>query len=100
MFLCHVLLTCILCTSIQLFEVVSNPDLAKIISWMPHGRAFVVKDPDALVRDVLPIYFSQTKFLSFVRQLNLWGFKRLTRGVQGKAYVSGGFDTPNFLCYC
>ncbi|KAL7503560.1 hypothetical protein ACHAXN_001336 [Cyclotella atomus] len=53
---------------------------------MPHGRAFVVNDPGALVRDVLPNYFNQTKFVSFVRQLNLWGFKRVTRGVTGKTY--------------
>lgn len=52
---------------------------------MPHGRSFIVHDPEALV-DVLPNYFNQTKFLSFVRQLNLWGFKRLTREVRGKAY--------------
>jgi hypothetical protein len=61
---------------------------------MPHGRAFVIKDPDALVKDVLPHYFNQTKFLSFIRQLNLWGFKRLTRGVQGKAYVSSDLAQP------
>ena len=70
----------------QLHEVVSNPELSNIISWLPHGRAFVVHDPDGLVEKVLPYYFSQTKFLSFIRQCNLWGFKRLTRGVEGKVY--------------
>lgn len=70
----------------KLHAVVSNPELAEIITWMPHGRCFVVLNRDALVRDVLPNYFNQTKFVSFVRQLNLWGFKRLTRGVDGKAY--------------
>jgi hypothetical protein len=53
---------------------------------MPHGRCFVVINPDRLVAEVLPRYFNQTKILSFVRQLNLWGFKRLTRGLSGKAY--------------
>jgi hypothetical protein len=70
---------------IRLYEVVSNPELSDIITWMPHGRSIIVHDPDALV-EVLPRYFNQTKFLSFVRQLNLWGFKRLTREVRGKAY--------------
>ena len=53
---------------------------------MPHGRCFLVHEPDRLVAEVLPRYFNQTKILSFIRQLNLWGFKRLTRGVDGKAY--------------
>ena len=53
---------------------------------MPHGRCFAIHDHDALVKEVLPRYFNQTKFVSFIRQLNLWGFKRVTRGVYGKTY--------------
>ncbi|KAL7519164.1 hypothetical protein ACHAWX_003958 [Stephanocyclus meneghinianus] len=53
---------------------------------MPHGRCFVIHQSEVLATEVLPRFFNQTKFLSFIRQLNLWGFKRLTRGVDGKAY--------------
>ena len=35
---------------------------------------------------VLPRFFKQTKYLSFTRQLNLWGFKRITRGIDAGAY--------------
>jgi hypothetical protein len=53
---------------------------------MPHGRAFIVKAPQLFVHEVLPKFFKQSKFMSFTRQLNLWGFKRLTRGMDNGAY--------------
>ena len=64
----------------KLMEVLSRTDLAEIIEWMPHGRAFLVKQPKTFASQVLPRYFKQSKYLSFTRQLNLWGFKRITRG--------------------
>jgi hypothetical protein len=71
-------------------EVLDRSDLVDIISWMPHGRAFIVKKPKLFAVDVLPRFFKQTKYLSFTRQLNLWGFKRITKGLDGGAYVSIG----------
>lgn len=53
---------------------------------MPHGRAFVVKQPKLLAAQILPRFFKQTKYLSFTRQLNLWGFRRITRGMDAGAY--------------
>ena len=70
----------------QLMEVLDRSDLVDVISWMPHGRAFVVKKPKLFAVDVLPRFFKQTKYLSFTRQLNLWGFKRITKGLDGGAY--------------
>ena len=70
----------------KLMEVLNRPDLAEIIEWMPHGRSFLVKQPKTFASQVLPRFFKQTKFLSFTRQLNLWGFKRITRGKDQGAY--------------
>ena len=67
-------------------EVLDRSDLVDVISWMPHGRAFIVKKPKLFAVDVLPRFFKQTKYLSFTRQLNLWGFKRITKGLDGGAY--------------
>jgi hypothetical protein len=70
----------------KLMEVLDRSDLLDIICWMPHGRAFIVKKPKLFAVDILPRFFKQTKYLSFTRQLNLWGFKRITKGLDGGAY--------------
>ena len=58
--------------------------------WMPHGRCFVVKDPTEFVKEYMPTYFNQHKFASFQRQINLYGFKRLTGNTPDKgAYYHG-----------
>lgn len=67
-----------------------------VIRWMPHGRAFRVMNQKACVDVVLPRFFKQSKWTSFIRQLNLWGFKRLTHGPDAGAYVS---DTGQ-LSFC
>ena len=70
----------------KLLEVLDRSDLSAIIDWMPHGRAFVVKQPKVFAAQILPRFFKQTKYLSFTRQLNLWGFRRITRGMDAGAY--------------
>jgi len=51
-----------------------------IISWRPHGRAFMVVDQEAFAKEILPLWFRQSKYSSFQRQLNLYGFKRVGSG--------------------
>ena len=53
----------------------NNLEVAKAVTWLPHGRAFKIVDKDTLMK-VVPMFFNQTKIRSFNRQLNLWGFKR------------------------
>lgn len=62
-----------------------NPD-AEVVSWAPHGRCFVVRKPRDFEKTVLPQFFNQTKYRSFQRQLNLYGFKRITGGADRAGY--------------
>jgi hypothetical protein len=50
-----------------------------IVSWQPHGRCFLVHDQERFVKDVMPMFFRQSRFSSFQRQLSLYGFLRLTQ---------------------
>jgi hypothetical protein len=51
-----------------------------VVCWRPSGIAFKVHKRDEFMKRILPKYFKQTKFKSFVRQLNLWGFTFIDQG--------------------
>ncbi len=60
----------------EMLEIVDSLGLCHAVSWLPHGRSFQVKDPDQFMDLVVPQFFKATKYRSFQRQLNLWGFQR------------------------
>jgi hypothetical protein len=78
---------------------VDDEGLADIVSWQPHGRCFVVHKPKEFVSRVMPTYFRQSKLTSFQRQLNLYGFARITTGRDRGGYYHERFLRHKlFLC--
>ncbi|KAL7571941.1 hypothetical protein ACA910_006573 [Epithemia clementina (nom. ined.)] len=57
-----------------------------IVSWKPHGRCFITSKNAVFLDEIVPRFFNQTKLTSFQRQLNLYGFIRLTAGKDRGGY--------------
>jgi hypothetical protein len=70
----------------KLHHILSRPDLSHIVTWLPHGRSWRLVDRHAFLNQVMPHYFSHSNYASFARQVNGWGFKRLSR--KGSDYGS------------
>lgn len=47
-----------------------------IAYWSNGGESFTIKDVDAFENEILPQYFNHSKFPSFIRQLNFYGFSK------------------------
>jgi len=73
---------------IKLHRMLSECDkeeYSSIISWCQHGRAFLVHSVEKFMK-VLPKYFNHSKYTSFQRQLNSYGFHRFSGGMDHGAY--------------
>jgi hypothetical protein len=70
----------------ELLEHAEVDGFSDVVSWKIHGRAFSVNNSKDFSEKVMPLYFNQTKIRSFFRQLNLYGFQRITRGLDKGAY--------------
>jgi len=63
--------------------------------WAQSGKSFVLTDPEALEKSVLPKYFGLARIRSFARQLSYWGFTRVwKKKTQKKAWE---YEHPSFL---
>lgn len=63
-----------------------------VVSFYPHGRAFSIHHAERFCREVMPRYFKLSRLSSFQRQLNLYGFTRITAGPD-----TGGYYHELFL---
>jgi len=77
---------------VKLHQLLERKEHCAIISWQPHGRCFLLRKPKEFLEKVMPRYFRQSKITSFQRQLNLYGFHRLTSGPD-----KGGYYHERFL---
>lgn len=88
----------------RLMEILTEPDNTDAITWLPHGRAFIIVNRQKFANTILPKYFRKTKYTSFTRKLNRWNFTRITRGPELGAYYHEFFQRGNeALCtqmYC
>lgn len=70
-----------------------------IVSWVEDGCALKVHDHRAFVSTILPNYFDHNKYESFRRQLNLYGFTRISSGSSRGIYFHPLFlKSDRWMC--
>ena len=67
-------------------SILDTNEHTDIISWLPHGRGFIIRDKRRLADEVLPKYFKESKYTSFTRRLNRWNFTIQTHGHKEASY--------------
>lgn len=67
-------------------EILDDEEHNDTVAWLPHGQGFMIYKKKAFEINVMSRFFKQSKFTSFTRKLNRWGFTRVTRGPETGAY--------------
>ena len=62
----------------KLWKVLEVAEYSQYISWSKNGHSFIIFDQNLFSQFVLPNFFKHSHFTSFVRQLNMYGFRKLT----------------------
>jgi hypothetical protein len=61
----------------KLYEMVNSSN--ENVCWTEDGCSFFIEEPDVFTSEIIPQYFKSQKFSSFVRQLNFYGFRAVSR---------------------
>ena len=61
----------------KLYAILSNDSYSQYIHWSPDGLYVIISDPNGLTKKVLPEFYKHHNFSSFVRQLNMYNFRKV-----------------------
>uniref|UniRef100_A0A8C6WT19 Heat shock transcription factor 1 n=1 Tax=Neogobius melanostomus TaxID=47308 RepID=A0A8C6WT19_9GOBI len=67
----------------KLWTLVEDPQTDDLIRWSPGGTSFHVFDQGRFSKEVLPKFFKHNNMASFIRQLNMYGFRKVVHLEQG-----------------
>jgi hypothetical protein len=70
-----------------LLEEAEEKGFQDLICWQSGGKSFQVLNHVHFEKTIMPKYFKQTKFKSFLRQLNIYGFQRIHHGSNKGGYA-------------
>ena len=79
------------------YDIVSDPSTDAIVCWSSTGRSFLVVEEHAFQKEVLPKYFKHDNLCSFIRQLNTYGFRKISSAKDlNSSHNVLEFEQPDF----
>ncbi|XP_057260821.1 heat shock factor protein 3-like [Pezoporus wallicus] len=61
----------------KLWALVEDPQSDDVIGWSRNGENFCILDEQRFAKELLPKYFKHNNISSFIRQLNMYGFRKV-----------------------
>merc|ERR1712151_88216 len=61
----------------QLRMILEQPRHLSAISWKDDGNSFIIHDQAVFLNEIIPLYFKTSRWKSFQKQLNIYGFQRV-----------------------
>ncbi|XP_030065642.1 heat shock factor protein 3 [Microcaecilia unicolor] len=61
----------------KLWTLVEDPSNDDVICWSWNGQNFSILDEQRFAKEIIPKYFKHNNISSFIRQLNMYGFRKV-----------------------
>ncbi|XP_052838521.1 heat shock factor protein isoform X3 [Drosophila gunungcola] len=62
----------------KLWRLVDDADTNRLICWTKDGHSFVIQNQAQFAKELLPLNYKHNNMASFIRQLNMYGFHKIT----------------------
>lgn len=62
----------------KLWRLVEEPETNSLISWSQDGKSFIIQNQAKFAKELLPLNYKHNNMASFIRQLNMYGFHKIT----------------------
>lgn len=83
----------------KLCTLLDDESTDDMICWDASGKSFHLLDQNRFAKEILPMYFKTSNISSFIRQLNMYGFKKVVHINSGIKYEKEDveFQHPYFI---
>jgi len=70
-----------------------------VVGWTSSSDSFVIRNVSRFTEEVLPAHYKHHNFASFIRQLNIYSFKKVRHSDGENAYAHPSFikGRPNLI---